>query len=185
MYVYEWMSTIPAQGGPIPNKITYPLNAQQKVAITRNIEKMLNEALQDPSEVSTWSLLIVLLMQHPNYYYNTVHAQVTTMCSLTVYMYMYCCCASVWCWAVSKLRRFNSPTSHAHAVECEYLLPFFLWWSCRAQRIILAHVKNQGLCGCNSAVITVEVILRLSMLIRYTLLPMSKTTCWCVYSGAA
>ena len=36
----------------MPNKITYPLNAQQKTAITRNIEKMLNEALQDPAEVS-------------------------------------------------------------------------------------------------------------------------------------
>jgi hypothetical protein len=39
------------KGGPVPSKITYPLNDQQKVAITRNIEKMLNEALQDPAEV--------------------------------------------------------------------------------------------------------------------------------------
>ena len=39
------------QSGPVPSKIKYPLNEQQKVAITRNIEKMLNEALQDPSEV--------------------------------------------------------------------------------------------------------------------------------------
>ncbi len=39
------------QSGPVPSKITYPLNAQQKTAITRNIEKMLNEALQDPAEV--------------------------------------------------------------------------------------------------------------------------------------
>ena len=39
------------QSGPVPNKITYPLNSQQKTAITRNIEKMLNEALQDPAEV--------------------------------------------------------------------------------------------------------------------------------------
>ncbi len=42
------------QSGPVPNKITYPLNAQQKTAITRNIEKMLNEALQDPAEVHTF-----------------------------------------------------------------------------------------------------------------------------------
>ena len=39
------------QSGPVPSKITYPLNSQQKAAITRNIEKMLNEALQDPAEV--------------------------------------------------------------------------------------------------------------------------------------
>jgi uncharacterized membrane protein len=39
------------QSGPVPSKINYPLNEQQKVAITRNIEKMLNEALQDPAEV--------------------------------------------------------------------------------------------------------------------------------------
>jgi hypothetical protein len=39
------------QSGPVPSKITYPLNSQQKTAITRNIEKMLNEALQDPAEV--------------------------------------------------------------------------------------------------------------------------------------
>ena len=40
-----------SQSGPVPSKINYPLNEQQKVAITRNIEKMLNEALQDPAEV--------------------------------------------------------------------------------------------------------------------------------------
>ncbi|CAI8026313.1 Hypoxia-inducible factor 1-alpha inhibitor [Geodia barretti] len=39
------------KSGPVPSKINYPLNEQQKVAITRNIEKMLNEALQDPAEV--------------------------------------------------------------------------------------------------------------------------------------
>ena len=42
---------IVVQSGPVPNKIQYPLNAQQKTAITRNIEKMLHEALQDPAEV--------------------------------------------------------------------------------------------------------------------------------------
>ena len=39
------------QSGPVPSKIQYPLNPQQKTAITRNIEKMLHEALQDPAEV--------------------------------------------------------------------------------------------------------------------------------------
>ena len=39
------------QSGPVPSKIQYPLNDQQKTAITRNIEKMLHEALQDPAEV--------------------------------------------------------------------------------------------------------------------------------------
>ncbi len=47
----------PFQSGPVPNKIQYPLNDQQKTAITRNIEKMLHEALQDPAEVSMISLL--------------------------------------------------------------------------------------------------------------------------------
>ncbi len=44
----------------MPNKITYPLNCQQKVAITRNIEKMLNEALQDSNEVRFTSYLVYI-----------------------------------------------------------------------------------------------------------------------------
>ena len=48
------------QGGPVPSKITYPLNDQQKVAITRNIEKMLNEALQDPAEVMYMYIQLIL-----------------------------------------------------------------------------------------------------------------------------
>lgn len=39
------------QGAPTPKRIEYPLKAHQKVAIMRNIEKMLGEALGDPHEV--------------------------------------------------------------------------------------------------------------------------------------
>uniref|UniRef100_UPI0035901BAF hypoxia-inducible factor 1-alpha inhibitor-like isoform X1 n=1 Tax=Myxine glutinosa TaxID=7769 RepID=UPI0035901BAF len=39
------------KAAPSPKKIVYPLKAFQKVAITRNIEKMLGEALGDPHEV--------------------------------------------------------------------------------------------------------------------------------------
>lgn len=39
------------QGAPTPRRIEYPLKAHQKVAIMRNIEKMLGEALGDPHEV--------------------------------------------------------------------------------------------------------------------------------------
>ena len=35
--------------------LRYPLKWQQKVAISRNIEKMLGEALGDPSEVCNMS----------------------------------------------------------------------------------------------------------------------------------
>lgn len=39
------------QGAPTPKRIEYPLKAHQKVAIMRNIEKMLGEALGNPHEV--------------------------------------------------------------------------------------------------------------------------------------
>lgn len=39
------------KGAPTPKRIEYPLRAHQKVAIMRNIEKMLGEALGDPHEV--------------------------------------------------------------------------------------------------------------------------------------
>lgn len=39
------------QGAPTPKRIEYPLRAHQKVAIMRNIEKMLGEALGNPHEV--------------------------------------------------------------------------------------------------------------------------------------
>lgn len=39
------------QGAPTPKRIEYPLKAHQKVAIMRNIEKMLGEALGNPQEV--------------------------------------------------------------------------------------------------------------------------------------
>lgn len=48
-----------SQAGPVPSKIKYPLNDQQKVSITRNIEKMLNEALQDPDEVCYSHFILV------------------------------------------------------------------------------------------------------------------------------
>ena len=41
------------QGALTPKRIEYPLRAHQKVAIMRNIEKMLGEALGDPREVNT------------------------------------------------------------------------------------------------------------------------------------
>ncbi|KAG7251596.1 hypothetical protein CRUP_001380, partial [Coryphaenoides rupestris] len=37
-------------GALTPKRIEYPLRAHQKVAIMRNIEKMLGEALGDPRE---------------------------------------------------------------------------------------------------------------------------------------
>uniref|UniRef100_A0A8C4R9F7 Hypoxia inducible factor 1 subunit alpha inhibitor n=1 Tax=Eptatretus burgeri TaxID=7764 RepID=A0A8C4R9F7_EPTBU len=49
------------KAAPSPKKIEYPLKAFQKVAITRNIEKMLGEALGDPHEVEEF--LIVLAVQ--------------------------------------------------------------------------------------------------------------------------
>ncbi|MGH0117297.1 UNVERIFIED_CONTAM: hypothetical protein FKN15_013820 [Acipenser sinensis] len=39
------------KGAPTPKRIEYPLKAHQKVAIMRNIEKMLGEALGEPQEV--------------------------------------------------------------------------------------------------------------------------------------
>lgn len=40
------------QAGPTPSQITHPLTAQQKVAVMRNIERMLGEALGDHREVN-------------------------------------------------------------------------------------------------------------------------------------
>ncbi len=45
------------QGAPTPRRIEYPLRAHQKVAIMRNIEKMLGEALGDPHEVKALDLI--------------------------------------------------------------------------------------------------------------------------------
>ncbi|XP_065826550.1 hypoxia-inducible factor 1-alpha inhibitor-like [Oscarella lobularis] len=39
------------RAGPSPKEIKWPLSVEQKVAVTRNIEKMLHEALKDPNEV--------------------------------------------------------------------------------------------------------------------------------------
>ncbi|VDI57843.1 hypoxia-inducible factor 1-alpha inhibitor (HIF hydroxylase), partial [Mytilus galloprovincialis] len=38
------------KGRPTPEKVTYPLNAHQKVAMMRNIEKMIAQALNNPDE---------------------------------------------------------------------------------------------------------------------------------------
>lgn len=39
------------KAGPTPSQITHPLTPQQKVAVMRNIERMLGEALGDPHEI--------------------------------------------------------------------------------------------------------------------------------------
>ena len=39
------------QGKPTPEKVTYPLSASQKVAMSRNIEKMIAQALNNTDEV--------------------------------------------------------------------------------------------------------------------------------------
>lgn len=48
------------QGAPTPKRIEYPLRAHQKVAIMRNIEKMLGEALGDPHEVKALAFILSL-----------------------------------------------------------------------------------------------------------------------------
>ena len=56
--------------------LTYPLKWQQKVAISRNIEKMLGEALGDPNEVKLFGFieyvyfLKVMKEQTTNLYYS-------------------------------------------------------------------------------------------------------------------
>lgn len=40
------------QAGPV-GQVEYPIKGYQKVAIMRNVEKMLAEAMQDPEEVGT------------------------------------------------------------------------------------------------------------------------------------
>lgn len=42
------------------DKVEHPLSAQQKVAMTRNIEKMILQALNDPSEVPPFMKMLVL-----------------------------------------------------------------------------------------------------------------------------
>ncbi|KAL4239511.1 Hypoxia-inducible factor 1-alpha inhibitor [Mactra antiquata] len=43
-----------------PEKVTHPLTAQQKVAMTRNIEKMILQALSDPEEVPPFMRMLVV-----------------------------------------------------------------------------------------------------------------------------
>lgn len=47
------------QGGPT-EKIEYPLKPRQKLAIMRNVEKMLLEALREPAEVGPLLRALVL-----------------------------------------------------------------------------------------------------------------------------
>nr|ASL69981.1 factor inhibiting HIF [Strongylocentrotus purpuratus] len=47
------------KAGAGPKQVEYPLTPQQKVSITRNIEKMLFEVLKDPKEVASLFHLIV------------------------------------------------------------------------------------------------------------------------------
>ncbi|CAC5402198.1 HIF1AN [Mytilus coruscus] len=48
------------KGRPTPEKVTYPLNAHQKVAMMRNIEKMIAQALNNPDEVPEFMQNMVL-----------------------------------------------------------------------------------------------------------------------------
>ena len=50
------------QAGPTPSQITHPLTAQQKVAVMRNIERMLGEALGDHREVNFGIRILESLM---------------------------------------------------------------------------------------------------------------------------
>ena len=48
MYIH--ISNLLFQAGPV-GEVKYPIKGYQKVAIMRNVEKMLAEAMQDPEEV--------------------------------------------------------------------------------------------------------------------------------------
>lgn len=54
------------QAGPTPSHIKYPLTAQQKVAVMRNIERMLGEALGDHRQVhvltTVWKFSLFILL---------------------------------------------------------------------------------------------------------------------------
>lgn len=59
----EWrMDILLLQAGPTPSQITHPLTAQQKVAVMRNIERMLGEALGDHREVNFGIRILESLM---------------------------------------------------------------------------------------------------------------------------
>lgn len=47
------------RAGPTPKEITWPLSVEQKVAVTRNIEKMLHDALKNSEEVRQVLRMIV------------------------------------------------------------------------------------------------------------------------------
>ena len=48
------------KGRPTPEKVTYPLSASQKVAMSRNIEKMIAQALNNTDEVPEFMQNMVL-----------------------------------------------------------------------------------------------------------------------------
>ena len=52
------------QAGQTPSVIQYPLSAQQKMAIMRNIERMLGEALGDHAEVLK-TCVVTDFLKHP------------------------------------------------------------------------------------------------------------------------
>ena len=54
------MDILLLQAGPTPSQIIHPLTAQQKVAVMRNIERMLGEALGHHCEVN-FGIRIILL----------------------------------------------------------------------------------------------------------------------------
>ena len=56
------MDILLLQAGPTPSQITHPLTAQQKVAVMRNIERMLGEALGDHREVNFGIRILESLM---------------------------------------------------------------------------------------------------------------------------
>lgn len=56
------MDILLLQAGPTPSQITHPLTAQQKVAVMRNIERMLGEALGDHREVNFGMRILESLM---------------------------------------------------------------------------------------------------------------------------
>lgn len=55
-----WICSPHLQAGPTPSHIDYPLTAQQKVAVMRNIERMLGEALGDHRQVNLLSTMCLL-----------------------------------------------------------------------------------------------------------------------------
>lgn len=70
MYWWHQVESIPGQGETISvnfwymagssDKVEHPLTPQQKMAMTRNVEKMILQALNDPDEVPQFMKMLVL-----------------------------------------------------------------------------------------------------------------------------